>query len=93
MVTSETRLKLFLAEKKMERELNQINKLGKCFTIKPENQSPSNSCASATLSPPNNSRPQSAPRAVSYKPGELSADQLREKQTSAQKTGKPVVSG
>ena len=83
--TSETRLKLFLAQTKRERELQQKNKLATCFTTKPENLSPSIPSVSTTLSPPSNSCPQSAPRAVSENQGGFSADLIWEKETGPNK--------
>ena len=60
-------LKLFLARKKLERESKLKPKMTK-FTP-PHETSPSNSSVSATLSPPpENSLPQSAPRADDQKP-------------------------
>ena len=64
-----------------ERELQQNNKLANCFTTKPENLSPSIPSVSTTLSPPSNSCPQSAPRAVSENQGGFSADLIWEKET------------
>ena len=66
METSE--LKLFLARKKREREL-KLENLRVTNIPPPKEESPSNCSVSATLSPPENSLTQIAPRTI----GKLSA--------------------
>ena len=82
--TSEIDLKSFLAAKKRDRELQQRSNLANSITIQPANHSPSIPRVSATLSPPSNSRPQSAPRAVSDYPGGISADAIGEENQRAE---------